>query len=60
MKREGQGEGAVHSELERRNAERGCGYESMGQHVAHSMKDLCVGVCVQEKQKIQIFCVYLT
>lgn len=42
MKIEGQGEGGVHSELERRNGEQRCGCKSMGQHVKHSMKGLSV------------------
>lgn len=57
MKREGQGEGGVHSELERRNAEQGCGYESTGQHVTHSMKDLCVCVCSGEKENSNFRCI---
>lgn len=58
MKREGQGEGGAHSEPERRIGERRCGCKSTGQHVTHSMKDLCVCVC--EREEMLIFCVYLT
>lgn len=55
MKREGQGEGGVHSRLKRRSGEQRCGCKSVGQHVTHSMKGLCV--CVREA--MLIFFVFL-
>lgn len=36
MKREGQGEGGVHSKLKWRNGEQRCGCKSAGQRVTHS------------------------